>query len=175
VARLFFALWPPAPVRAALAELQAQVLAPRTRAIPSANLHATLVFLGEIDAARRADLDRAARSISAPAFELRIERAGWWRRTGIVWAAPRQVPAPLLGLHAELSARLVAAGFPLEARTYLPHVTLARRARRRPREHAMTPVVWPVSAWHLMESIQENGGSRYEPLACWDLVPSASA
>ncbi|MDH5265059.1 MAG: RNA 2',3'-cyclic phosphodiesterase, partial [Betaproteobacteria bacterium] len=67
MARLFFALWPDAAARAALADL-ARATANRYggRAVPAANLHLTLVFLGEVDPARIAALRRAVDGLASP-------------------------------------------------------------------------------------------------------------
>ncbi|MGH8798838.1 MAG: 2'-5' RNA ligase family protein, partial [Casimicrobiaceae bacterium] len=67
--RLFFALWPAPPTRAALAAL-AQVLAGETggRATAPANIHLTLAFLGARPPDSVADLVARASAITASPF-----------------------------------------------------------------------------------------------------------
>jgi 2'-5' RNA ligase len=169
--RLFFALVPPDELRAALGGL-AQTLARDIggRAVPAANLHLTLAFLGDVEPARAQVLPPMLASLSSGGFTLTLDRLGEWRHAGVAWIAPGIVPAPLAALHSKLAAALSAAGFAVEARPFRPHMTLVRR-RRHPLADAPTiPLEWRVDRVALMVSENARGAVRYRELGGTALV-----
>jgi 2'-5' RNA ligase len=168
MARLFFALWPDAGARAALAEL-ARSTASRHggRAVPAANLHLTLVFLGEVDPARIGALRTAAEGLACPGFALALDRVGGFRRAGVAWAGCRRPPPALLALQSELEKRIREAGFSPDDRAFAPHLTLARRVRDAVAEGDVESVAWRASEFALVETAR--GGGAYRTLAVWPL------
>ncbi|MDX9740477.1 MAG: RNA 2',3'-cyclic phosphodiesterase [Gammaproteobacteria bacterium] len=168
VRRLFFALDPPADVRAALHGI-AHGLSPLPggRLVAADRLHLTLLFLGMVPVALLPNILGAAGRVSASSFTLGLERIGYWRHAGVLWLGAQPSPS-LLALHESLRAG-IAAGCPeiiLDEREFRPHVTLMRGLRRPPHQvrHALeTPLVWPVSDWVLMASAD----SGYEVLGRW--------
>ena len=163
---MFFALWPDEAARAALYE---QALALKAgaggRLTRAAKLHMTLVFLGEIERTRVAELERVAQAVAANAFAMRIDRSGYWPRQKIVWAAPQVVPAALRKLVSALEAGLRAAGFQLEDRAWRPHVTMLRDAQR-PSLTQCGTTDWPVNDFVLVESAR----GAYRVIGRWDLA-----
>lgn len=134
--RLFFAVSPDAPARAALGEL----LAALSRAEPGAEglrladagrLHLTLQFVAHapaahLDALRALALEVAQRE---PAFELRLGGLGAFPALGrarVLWLGVEQGAAALGRLATALGAGLAALQLPVEARDCTPHLTLAR-------------------------------------------------
>lgn len=93
------------------------------------NLHLTLVFLGETDPSRLPELRRIIEQTESPSFSIEFERMGRFARRGgdIYFAGARRCQA-LSTLYQSLAARLRAAGYPIEEREYVPHITLAREA-----------------------------------------------
>lgn len=168
MARLFFALWPDERARAILAGLAREV-AGRCggRAVPAANLHLTLVFLGEVDPARIATLRGAADGVAGSAFDLALDVVGGFRRAGVAWAGCRRPPAGLLALQSALERRVREAGHSPDARPYAPHLTLARRARVPVEAAGIETVAWRVGAFALVESARGEGA--YGTLAEWPL------
>lgn len=166
--RLFFALWPDAAARSALAR-RAREVARRCagRPVPEANLHLTLAFLGEVDAAAIPALARAARPERAAAFELALDQLGAFPRAAVAWAGCRQLPAGLVALQAGLARRIREAGFPLDERAFAAHLTLARRIRSPLAPEAMEAVKWRVASFALVESVRGEGA--YRTLAEWPL------
>ena len=76
MARLFFALWPDASARDALAKLALDVTAvTQGRAVPAAKIHLTLAFLGEVVDERRGDLEQAAGAQHGEAMRIILDRA----------------------------------------------------------------------------------------------------
>ena len=145
----------------------AQVHHSAGRAPPAANLHLTLAFLGAVSAARLARV----RQLSAPPVErfvLSIDTLGFRQRARLLWAAPGTVPPALLELESWLWRELAELGIPRERRAYLPHVTLARRARHV--SDTLTPVRWPVAEFALVESTPGARSSVYTILETWPLT-----
>jgi RNA 2',3'-cyclic 3'-phosphodiesterase len=174
--RAFFAVWPDRAARDALAELalttaaRAQGRAPRVD-----NLHLTLAFLVDVAANRIEDLRAIGIKIAAAAspFALTLDRVGAFRDSGIAWAGASAAPQELLRLARTLGAALAANDFPTERREFHPHVTLARRCRKRVGNVVTAPIAWDVVRLTLMASESAPGGARYRELGAAMLEMSA--
>jgi len=167
--RLFFAVWPEAAAAGRLHD--AARLAQRTcggRVMTMQSLHLTLAFLGQVAADRMADLQHAAAGVRAAPFDLCIDVLGCWQHNRIVWAGCSGPPAALSGLARTLAVALADAGFPTEARAFMPHVTLLRGARCAPLPPLEQAIAWPVRAFHLVESHPHDAG--YKSLVRWPLA-----
>ncbi|HYF58899.1 MAG TPA: RNA 2',3'-cyclic phosphodiesterase [Burkholderiaceae bacterium] len=172
--RLFLAIEPDDAARAALAALAERVAAATgARAVPAANLHLTLVFLGEVDPARVDALRDATAGVAArhPAFDLVFDVPGAFAGARVAWLAPSAPPPGLLALQAALARACVGAGVTIDARRYAPHVTLARKlpaaaARGADRMPAPgTAVGWRAGDVALMRSSPAPGGVVYDAIA----------
>ena len=170
VARLFFAAWPPPDTQQALGKL-ARDLARECggRAVPARNIHLTLAFLGNVARDRLPLLEELAAGICASRFALAIDRLGYWRHNRVVWAGTEGCPDGLRELAEDLGGKLSAAGFRLEQRDYVPHVTLLRDARRAPARSAMPGLAWQVGRFALVESAPQGRGRVYRVLRDWPL------
>ncbi len=94
------------------------------------NIHLTLKFLAEIDAASvgpaAAALEEAAAGI--PPFTLTAEGIGGFpslKGPRVIWAGIKDHPS-LTGLHERMETNLAAIGFERDARKFHPHITLCR-------------------------------------------------
>ena len=170
--RLFFALWPNARERSALAAWQpvlhecggGRLMRPDT-------LHTTLVFLGEVAEARLEALCLAAQEVEFRAFELELTTAHYWGHNHIVYAAPDALPPPLEALVSGLEHRLRKHHFRFEERPYKPHVTLLRGADWSDAPLPALPAVqWRFAEFALVQSLRDERGARYEVLARFPLV-----
>lgn len=164
--RLFFAVWPDAPAAQALHETARE--AQRTcggRLMRRETLHLTLAFLGEIPAARLVDATAVAADIRFDAFTLTLDRLDYWKHNRILWAGGES--APLAALANRLGDGLRAAGFRLEARPFVAHLTLLRDARCESVPPLAASIAWPVSEFTLVESVLTDKGSRYEIVGRW--------
>ena len=156
--RLFLALWPDPAIRHALRERRDAWDWPRGASpVATDKLHLTLHFLGGIPTERVPELKTGLAVPFAP-FSLSIGVPKLWSH-GIAVLEPHEEPPELLALHANLSSALVSLGLEPEARTFRPHVTLARRAN-----HAVVPpesprLDWDIRGYALVESKPGNGGA----------------
>ncbi|HQR06675.1 MAG TPA: RNA 2',3'-cyclic phosphodiesterase [Gemmatales bacterium] len=122
--RLFTAIVIPSPVAQQLARLQ-PLTSSGIRLVKTEQIHLTLHFLGDTSLAI---VQQELQGFSGPAFELTIDRLGSFptaERSTTLWAG-LQESKPLMELHSDIEARLVAAGYRPEKRAYRPHITLAR-------------------------------------------------
>lgn len=164
--RLFFALWPDDGARAALAALGRRVAGESGgRAVPAANLHLTLAFLGDVPPERADLLPAVASAVDGAAFDLVLDRLGAFPRAGVGWVGPSQVPAALTQLQSALATALLEAGFGLEDRPFAPHLTLARRIVRAVDPVAVEPVAWRADRFALVESAR--GPEPYREVGSW--------
>lgn len=170
--RAFYALWPDAAARNALAALAAET-ALRTggRAPRPANLHITAAFVGDVATSRLANLREVGAAVArkVPAFGIALDRTGTFRGTGIAWAGPSRAPAPILQLARLLADALAAEGFAVERRDFSPHVTLVRRSLRPANAAIAAPISWTATRIALCASENAAGGPRYRDLESWPL------
>ena len=187
--RLFFGVAPAAPLRALLQsgsdELRRLPAGAGLRWLDPASYHMTLAFLGQVPGARLEALLAAARGglREAPASQPALGELVWLPQSSRprVLAVMVRGDERLLAVHAALCQALARAGFALERRPLLPHITLARCQRRPPdlRELAGAwrsgGAAWPVAAVTLFESRLLPGGARYRRLATLPLGDAGPA
>jgi len=161
-ARLFFALWPDADVRTALSVVQEQV---QGRRMHHADLHLTLIFLGQQPAALLPVLKDVLAHLPCSDIVLTLDRAGYFARNRIAWAGSSSAPPALLDLLAALKGELRRheVSYREESRGFQPHITLARDAQA-PGDVVFDPIRWRACELVLVES-QGGNGARYRVLA----------
>ncbi len=175
--RLFVALDVPADVRDALAALRTDLDGVRwTR---PAQLHLTLRFLGDTDAARIPDLEAALAEIAAPRLALRLGGLTAFlspRRPRVLVA--RVAPDEALAeLQRQIEEAVQALGWEPEERPFRPHVTLARLKHADPRAvrtYLGTRTVgaaFTADAFHLWASTLRPAGALHERLASFESHP----
>jgi 2'-5' RNA ligase len=176
--RLFFALWPTPALAERLAALaEASQASCGGRTMRRETLHLTLAFIGELDEARLPALRAAAATLFADAadtrapraFSLQLDQFGYWPHNRILWAGCSAPSAAVMALGEGLAAALQAAGFALEARAFLPHVTLLRDARSAALP-AMPLLPWSAHEVLLVRSDLSAGHAAYEIIDRWPLV-----
>ena len=164
--RLFFAIWPDDPARAALAELAGRLVqVAGGRTTPAEGIHLTLEFLGNVEPERVPLLRRLAGEVRGQRFRLALDRVGSFRRARVAWAGSEKAPHQLIELQADLNGRLRGNGFGLEERPYSPHATLARKIERPVPRARIGAIEWPVTEYALVVS----AAGRYTTLASWRL------
>lgn len=171
-ARVFLALWPDAGAAGELhgfAGEQSRLLGGRAMRLET--LHLTLAFLGEVTPQDRGNIEVVARSIKAEPFECRLDCCGIWPKKQLLWAGCKKMDKRLSNFVADLTSKLVEAGFRLERRPFNPHVTLVRNVRSVPAVLPELPVVqWFCSSFVLMQSVLSPQGASYKQLASWPLA-----
>lgn len=165
--RYFFAVWPDAGIRSALSEWgrTLRVRAPARR-VADDNLHITLVFLGELDAPRLAAVREIAGRVPWTGARLVLDRIGHWKRSRIIWAGSRDGCEALTALADALRDGLQRRGFRVDERPFVPHVTLFRKARQRPRWSSRS-IDWRIDEFCLVASRLCAEGAHYEVLNRW--------
>ena len=172
--RAFFGLAVPEAARRELEPYVAAcaAIAPEFRWVPSANLHLTVRFIGNIE---RAVVESIADRLAAgrlAGFELSLGGVGTFRRgrlVRVVWIQVSTGAEAARELAARVEAECAAAGLVPEARPFQPHLTLARA---RAREGAPLPPLpepprldpWRADELVLYRSRLGRAGSLYEPL-----------
>jgi RNA 2',3'-cyclic 3'-phosphodiesterase len=137
-----------------------------------ATWHVTLQFLGEASEEQAACLADRLRAIEAEAVPVKIEGLGFFERAGVFYAGVALTPS-LLALQQKVTAATRGCGFVPEARTYHPHITLAKAKGRNaramaPLQKALERTKFELAAefvageFLLYESFPGPEGSRYE-------------
>jgi RNA 2',3'-cyclic 3'-phosphodiesterase len=169
--RFFFAVWPDPAARAAIGRLAREVaLESCGRPTPPDLMHLTLAFVGAQPEIRVDSLRRLAGVIRGRTFLLALDRVGVFEKAGVAWLGASTVHEDLSALQRDLSDALRSRGFPVDARPYTPHLTLARRATVAVERHLAEPIGWRVNAFTLVSSETSGPVPIYRTVAQWSLV-----
>ncbi len=149
------------------------------------NVHLTLRFLGDVEAARR---DAAARALSDAAagcgcFDLSVRGLGAFptpTRARVVWAGVDDGAAQAAALARRVDDALAALGFAREPRAFAAHVTLGRVRTPRANPHLAEALAASgtfgrqrVNRLVLLRSQLSPRGARYTELAAAPLAAGA--
>ena len=146
------------------------------RFVPAQNYHLTLAFLGEIGEAKARDamdaIDEACRTVGPVPIDV-VGLGAFGKRAGGsgLWLEVAKDPE-LMALAERLRAGLDARGVAFDrSSSFLPHVTLARRAKLP--SSALPQLVFPLPcearSVTLFRSYLEKDGARYKPLYTFEL------
>lgn len=124
-------------------------------------LHQTLAFVGDVPRERIPELVVVGRAQGFAGFDFELDLIRRWPRNRIVWAGSSAPPPAMVELATSLAGQLIDAGFCLEARDFVPHVTLVRNSEREPASSGMHSLRWRVDDFVLVESIRSDKGARY--------------
>lgn len=163
--RLFYALWPDQATRAALQEWQSALPG---RLVPPENLHLTMAFLGQQPAELLPDFQDLLQQIEPAAIPLTFDKIGCFANQQIIWAGMQTVPPALMALQGSLVKALEKHHHRFDhARTFRPHVSLARKAVL-PADNSLpkpAPLLWRAEQLVLAQSLQTANGVHYEIVA----------
>ncbi len=161
--RLFFALWPDDSLREQIARVRQSLPGlERGRLLVDGNLHLTLHFLGNIELEQIDCFVQQAGKVRAKTFDLELETPGYFKRPQVAWLGCQRIPAELVELHHQLGSYIEACGFKVETRAYNPHMTLARKIRKRPDfPKTVQTLSWNVDRFVLIKSVSVEGGVEY--------------
>ncbi len=159
--RLFYALWPDATTRTALATLCAALSGNRMQ---PGNLHLTLAFLGQQPQTLLPVLKKISAALPPLDEPLHIDHLGFFKRRRIVWAGLHNPPAELFALQETLAQQLRQHQISFDDQpAFKPHITLARDSVL-PQETAITPIHMVAGRIVLVESISRPEGVLYRLL-----------
>ncbi|MGH9141196.1 MAG: RNA 2',3'-cyclic phosphodiesterase [Vicinamibacterales bacterium] len=110
------------------------------RWIRSDRVHLTLVFVGDVDAARVPSLIEGVRAdVNTAPFEISVSGIGVFSARGaprVLWIGIGAGADKVKDLRQELAARIAALGIRLERRDFHPHLTLGRWTSSKPSDRA---------------------------------------
>jgi len=147
------------------------------RLVSAENIHLTLKFMGEVEAARLPDLKRALElsvvGIQPFSYEL-CEKGCFpnWQRPRVFWIGVQDLQQALLRLQRQLESEFANFGFPAESRSFQPHLTIGRVKDPRNlspflakfREDDFGSYQVQVTQVRLIQSDLLPTGARYTPL-----------
>lgn len=160
--RLFYAIFPPREVQEALSEAQVKVQNFKGwKLSPTHQLHITLLFLGQQPEERLPEFRQVGQEVAArvPAFKVELGGTGYFPATG----SPRVWFVKASGEGLEPLAQKLQQALPdVEAPSFKPHLTLARKKGPAPRIGPMVMnLEFRAKAVCLVESKLERSGSQY--------------
>jgi 2'-5' RNA ligase len=136
--RAFIAVELTDDLRRALRSMQRQLQtapgASAVRWVAPENIHLTLKFLGNMDAARVTELSAALQTAVAGAapFTLALRGLGCFpntRRPNVIWVGVEGAVGEVAALAVRIEQAAAALGYPLEDRPFSPHLTVGRIKR----------------------------------------------
>jgi RNA 2',3'-cyclic 3'-phosphodiesterase len=151
------------------------------------NIHLTLKFLGETDPDRISGIqNKLTETLASFApFRLSLDSAGVFpdtQRPRVLWVGLKDECGELETLQSNIEKALESVGFPLEQRSFSPHLTLARVKSPKGKkelkneldavnQEGIDPHPFDVVRVHLYESQLTPTGSIYTVLANFKLNP----
>lgn len=153
----------------------ASVLSSHPYAIPVANYHITLCFLGDITHRQHDAIISELDTIVAPPFSVVLDTTGVWNGPKILVAAPSVKGPALVELARATRKAARASNISVEKREYSPHVTVIRKANHTLPVPGFSPhIELAVSAFHLFESVSTPSGVTYPIRHSWSLQHAMS-
>lgn len=137
------------------------------------SLHMTLLFIGAIPSGQFAALHDIAGNLCGEAFDMQIDRIGFWPHNQIIWVGCSRAPFRQRRLSASLASGLEQTGLVLDKRPFVPHVTLARKVRLDNLPEFPQAIPWRVSEFVLVESSLLPSRASYQVLERWPLQTTA--
>lgn len=164
--RLFFALEPNDAVRDEIYSVQ-QASKANGRAVTPNQFHATLAFLGMQPADVIPALQRLSSELTLEPCSICLDHLGQFRRAGVLWLGSTNLPPALEAFHLSLLTGLEGAGIDRDRKPWQFHITLYRRLRMSPDIMSLTPVIWPLDGFSLIESVGVKNGVEYHRHGHW--------
>jgi len=167
--RLFVGLELPEKCRAELSEIDPHVKG--LRWLPAEQLHLTMSFLGDVDAAHEERLRETLAMVQVPPFFLPIAGVGTFggERPSVVWAGVGKGHPHLFALHQHIQDAVLHAELEPDLKPFHPHITLGRarglsRAALKPFLHRYAETefdLWKVTGFALFSSRLSGDSSVY--------------
>lgn len=164
--RLFFALWPDQSIRRQCQQLS-ENLGGFGKSVAANNLHVTLVFLGSVDDEQQRAMMCQAKQLEIKPFCIYFNRISYWKKPAVLCLRSGKPDAVLLNLVDKLVVIAKQNRIAVDERSYIPHVTLLRKAKVLPQVD-FEPIIWQASSFCLVESCSTPTGVEYRIIERWD-------
>lgn len=164
--RLFFALWPDDVTRQRCVSIINSISQKPKKPVNVANLHVTLLFLGNISKNQQTSLQTAASAIAIPEMTIYFNRLSFWKKPGILCLT---VAEPYIELQSLAdSLKMVARGLNIKTddRPYTPHISLIRDAKQLA-SIEFEPIIWRSHSFCLVQSHSLINKTAYEIIQEW--------
>ncbi|HEY7775464.1 MAG TPA: RNA 2',3'-cyclic phosphodiesterase [Kineobactrum sp.] len=145
------------------------------RAVPVANFHITLAFIGDIPEAalgtpcEAVDERLARRPLTGS--QLLLNQTGYWPKAMIYWLGAETWPTALGALSSSLRSSTGRLNKKRDRTVFVPHVTLFRRCPEAPPAPLQPPsFALAYQRFSLFESRERREGVSYHPLQDWVLA-----
>jgi 2'-5' RNA ligase len=160
--RLFLGVVPDAVSANQLADLLPRVPAP-AKSVAAANLHLTLLFLGQSTAMQARQLTTALAALPLPAFSVQLDQWLVWPGPAVLCLAGEVADPALAELYLQLRNVGAACGFAPPQHSLKPHITLARHCKIKPELPPLHIRLQPKTML-LFQSESTPQGVCYRPL-----------
>ena len=167
MSRYFFALWPNNLIREEIVNRSFQIDVTGSKTVKS-NLHLTLVFMGKLDSKQLEDIISQAQLIVCPTFDICLNHSGYFKNSKASWLGLESIPQTLIQLHNQLLELVRQCSIDVKPQQYTPHVTLSRNSSIFSTQ-SITPLLWQVSDFVLIKSIDTAQGVEYFPIEYFKL------
>lgn len=169
--RAFFGLSPDPKTKLAVEAWRNKAFPHFQAAVPAANFHITLAFLGKISAKQLDGICTEVDQISdIPTFDVLLNQVGYWSKPKALWLGCHETENEHLQLSKTLTHIANTNGLHLSKQAYIAHLTLARKCSVNPPAPLIPPsFAWRNTAFHLYESVSGKNGVSYHVRRSWPL------
>ncbi|WP_371376559.1 RNA 2',3'-cyclic phosphodiesterase [Thalassotalea aquiviva] len=130
--RVFFGLSPSAKSKTEIDQWRQQYLThlnnKKLKPVAVENFHLTLFFIGFVDQKAFSKLFALGDTINAQPFSLTLNTLGLFKRPKVLYLGCQTIPTELQQLASLLAKQLGDLGFTHQHSTFVPHLTLCRKA-----------------------------------------------
>ena len=166
--RAFFALLPDAELSRSLDAWALRNYPTTGRRVSMQNLHMTVCFLGDIDAAQQTFFDEALRSVVIEPITFHLNDFGYFSKSQVLWLGSKTTPAAFKSLADRCQRIANRAGIRVDKRPQIPHITLARRVLPSvPSPLEPAEFMFKTNTLHLQESRLTPDGPQYRTVLSW--------
>lgn len=169
--RLFLALWPDHKVRGELKQISGKLDLSKLKRVKPENIHITLIFIGSVENPMISIIIQRVLGISVKPFTVVFDELHFWRKPKVLCLTSSSPPSEIIQLAEALTHSISNCGLELDKRAYRPHVTLARKADKKPALD-FTPVIWHADSFCLVESVTKPEGVCYQVVNSWSFYES---
>ncbi|MBK8816778.1 MAG: RNA 2',3'-cyclic phosphodiesterase [Methylococcaceae bacterium] len=158
--RLFFALWPNENAREQCIHVLNSVSLKQARPVQAANIHVTLLFLGNLDLAKEESLRRELMNVSVPSITLLFNRLSFWEKSGVICLTATDSCPEIESVVENLEKLARKSTIQVDRRPFKPHVTLVKNVKTQI-ELKFEPIIWHSDSFCLVESCRFNDSIEY--------------